>query len=223
MEKILLELFSGSGQMSEVFRSHGWKTVTVDYNPEMKADYCMNVYDLTIPEIEKMCGRLPDVVWMSPDCTTYSKLGARYHRYKVTRTPVPKSDYAMYCDSHNRELFDMVQNTNWLWFIENPRGFMRLMDFVEGMPRYTVTYCQYGDTRRKETDIFTNHPNPRFKPVCKNGDSCHLPVGHNGKYGNGIQAIETVFERSKIPLGLCEHIYEISEEFYNSDRSDRGD
>lgn len=25
----------------------------------------------------------------------------------------------------------------------------------------------------KSTDIWTNHPNPKFLPMCKNGDSCH--------------------------------------------------
>ena len=45
------------------------------------------------------------------------------------------------------------------------------MYFMQGLPRYTVTYCQYGERRQKPTDIWTKHPNPKFKPPCKCGSS----------------------------------------------------
>ena len=56
-----------------------------------------------------------------------------------------------------------------LFFIENPRGGMRTMDFVAGIPRYTVTYCQYGERFMKPTDIWTNCADPQFKPPCEKG------------------------------------------------------
>lgn len=219
-EKVMLELFSGSCQMSNTFKKHGWKTISIDYNPDYHPDIVMNVYDLTPDKIKCVCGgKMPNVIWLSPDCTTYSKLGSRFHREKITRTPIPKSQYAEYCDKNNRILFQMIKDLSSkfdiLYFVENPRAFMRLMDFTENMPRYTVTYCQYGDHNRKETDIWTNHPNPRFKPCCKNGDKCHLPVGHNGIYGNGIQQIKNPFESAKIPIGLCEHIADICDEYFD--------
>lgn len=37
---LLLELFSGSHILSDTFKSHGWETVTVDYNPEYEPDHC---------------------------------------------------------------------------------------------------------------------------------------------------------------------------------------
>ena len=43
------------------------------------------------------------------------------------------------------------------------------MEWMRGLPRYTVTYCQYGDNRMKPTDIWTNHPEPKFLPMCHNG------------------------------------------------------
>ena len=36
---ILLELFSGSGILSDTFKCHGWETITIDYNPDYQADY----------------------------------------------------------------------------------------------------------------------------------------------------------------------------------------
>ena len=60
---------------------------------------------------------------------------------------------------------------------------MRKMECMQDLPRYTVTYCQYGDTRMKPTDIWTNHPNPKFKPPCKNGDKCHVAAPRGSRTG----------------------------------------
>jgi len=97
-----------------------------------------------------------------------------------------------------------------VWFIENPRGGMRKMDFMSGLPRYTVTYCQYGDSRMKPTDIWCNHPNPKFRPPCHNGDPCHVSAPRGAK--TGTQGLAGSVERSVIPPALCRHIVDICEE-----------
>lgn len=84
------------------------------------------------------------------------------------------------------------------------------MDFMNGLPRYTVTYCQYGDTRMKPTDIWTNHPNPKFKPPCNNGDPCHVSAPRGSVMGT--QGLTGSKLRAVIPKELCEHIVEICEE-----------
>ena len=118
---------------------------------------------------------MPDVVWLSPDCTTYSIAGIRHHRKKDIKTgePIAVSDYAAFCDKVNTHIIEVVKELGCTYFIENPRSCFRKMSFVKGIPMYTVTYCQYGDTRMKPTDIFTNHSDPQFKPPCKNGAPCH--------------------------------------------------
>lgn len=97
------------------------------------------------------------------------------------------------------------------FFIENPRGKMRKMDCMQELPRYTVTYCQYGDTRMKPTDLWTNHPNPKFKPMCKNGDPCHVAAPRGSR--TGTQGLKDATERSVIPSELCKHIVGICEEY----------
>ena len=84
------------------------------------------------------------------------------------------------------------------------------MDFMKEKPRYTVTYCQYGDDRMKPTDIWTNHPEPKFKQMCKNGDSCHVSAPRGSK--TGTQGRKGSVDRSIIPHELCLHIARISEE-----------
>ena len=84
------------------------------------------------------------------------------------------------------------------------------MDFMQGIPRYTVTYCQYGDKRMKPTDIWTNHPAPNFKPMCKNGDPCHERAPR-GSVTGGTQSIKGARDRAIIPPLLCQHIVDICE------------
>lgn len=88
------------------------------------------------------------------------------------------------------------------------------MDFMQGLPRYTVTYCQYGDERMKPTDIWTNHPNPQFKPPCHYGDPCHVPAPRGAK--TGTQGLENAIQKAIIPKALCEHIVDICEEAIRS-------
>ena len=89
------------------------------------------------------------------------------------------------------------------------------MTWMQGLPRHTVTYCQYeldkptNERRMKPTDIWTNHPQPNFKPMCKNGDSCHVSAPRGAK--TGTQGLKGSKERSVIPRMLCEHIVYICE------------
>ena len=93
---------------------------------------------------------------------------------------------------------------------------------MQDIPRYTVTYCQYGDIRMKPTDIWTNHPHPQFKPMCKPRDNCHESSPRGGTIRswrdkgiylgyNGTTGLKNKVERAKIPDELCEHIVDICE------------
>lgn len=84
------------------------------------------------------------------------------------------------------------------------------MSWMQELPRYTVTYCQYGEERMKPTDLWCNHPDPKFKPPCKNGDKCHVSAPRGSR--TGTQGIKGSVDRSRIPKELCEHIVKICEE-----------
>lgn len=166
---------------------------------------------LTADEINEKFGR-PDVIWASPDCSSYSIAAISHHRrQEEDGNLTPVSDYAKFCDRVNQHVLGLILTLSpRFWFIENPRGGLRKMNFMRALPRYTVTYCQYGDTRMKLTDIWTNHPDPKFKPMCHNGDPCHVSAPRGAK--TGTQGLKGSVERSVIPRVLCEHIAEICEE-----------
>lgn len=210
---IVLELFAGTRSISKAFEEKGHKTYSIEWNKDFEnIDLYEDINNVTRDQIIELCGGIPDVIWASPDCTTYSLAGISHHRRKINNKLIPISEYAKFCDKTNAHVIDLIKELKpKYWFIENPRACLRKMDFMQGLPRYTVTYCQYGDKRMKPTDIWTNHPNPKFKPMCHNGDDCHEKAPRGSKTGTqGIKGGGR--ERAIIPKGLCEHIVKICEE-----------
>ena len=195
-----------------MFEARGHEVYSVEWNKNFEnIDLYDDIMNVTAEQIIRDFGH-PDVIWASPDCTTFSIAAISHHRRKNPETGNldPISDYAKFCDKVDQHVLDLIRELNpTYYFVENPRGGMRKMTWMQGIPRYTVTYCQYGDTRMKPTDIWTNHPNPKFKPPCKNGDSCHTPAPRGSK--TGTQGLKGSVERSIIPIELCNHIVDICE------------
>lgn len=174
-------------------------------------DLYEDISNVSADDIFRLFGR-PDVIWASPDCTTFSIAAISHHRRKnpVTGSLEPVSEYALFCDKVDIHVLELIRELNpKYYFIENPRGGMRKMEWMRELPRYTVTYCQYGDIRMKPTDIWTNHPNPDFLPMCRNRDACHVAAPRGSK--TGTQGLKGARERSMIPQKLCEHIVIICE------------
>ena len=209
----ILELFAGTRSIGKAFEAHGHEVFSVEWDKNFEnIDLYADISTLTVEQVLSLCGGYPDIIWASPDCSTYSVVAISHHRRKdkITGNLDPVSDYAKFCDETNKHVLDLIRELNpKYFFIENPRGGLRKMDFMQGIPRYTVTYCQYGEKRMKPTDIFTNYPNPNFKPPCKNGDSCHTPAPRGAR--TGTQGIKGARDRSIIPRALCEHIVNICE------------
>jgi site-specific DNA-cytosine methylase len=171
----------------------------------------IDIGELTADMILERFGK-PDVIWAGFDCTTFSIAAISHHRTKnpVTGSLEPKSDYAKKCDEVNKHCLDLIkQLAPKFYFIENPVAGLRKMDYMQPIPRHTITYCQYGFHYRKATDIFTNHPDPQFKPPCHNGDPCHEKAPRGSK--TGLQGIKDKALRSAYPPALCEHIVDICE------------
>ncbi len=213
----VLELFAGTRSIGKAFEAKGHEVFSVDWERSFPdIDLYADIGNLSVDEVLSKFGR-PDVVWMSFDCTTYSIAAISHHRTlnPITGSLDPISEYARQCDIIDQHCLDLVDELKpKFWFIENPRGGMRKMSWIQSLPRYTTTYCGYGDSRMKPTDIWTNHPDPRFKPPCKNGDLCHIAAPRGSR--TGTQGLKDHVERSRIPKLLCEHIVDICEEAFDS-------
>lgn len=209
----VLELFAGTRSIGKAFEERGHEVYSVEWDTSHEnIDLYIDIMELTSDMILEKFGK-PDIIWASPDCTSYSIAAISHHRTKNAETGNldPVTDYAKFSDKLNTHIHKLIAELQpKYWFIENPRGGMRKMNFMKDKPRYTVTYCQYGDTRMKPTDIWTNHPNPKFKPMCKNGAPCHVSAPRGSR--TGTQGLKGSKQRSVIPHELCKHIAIISEE-----------
>jgi len=205
----ILELFAGTQSIGKAFKDKGHEVFSVEWDKSFEnITLYADILTVQARDIIKRFG-YPDVIWASPDCSTYSVAAISHHRkQEESGNLAPISEYAKFCDKVNMHVLDLIEELKpKYYFIENPRGGLRKMDFMKGLYRYTVTYCQYGETRMKPTDIWTNHPDPRFKPMCKNGDSCHEKAPRGSR--TGTQGIKGSKERSVIPKELCNHIVKI--------------
>ena len=214
-----LELFAGKRSIGKAAEAAGDDVFSVEWDKRFEnIDLYADILTVTAQDILDRFGK-PDVIWASPDCTTFSIAAISHHRRKNPETGNldPVSEYAKFCDKVDQHVLALIKELNpKYWFIENPRGGMRKMTWMQGLPRYTVTYCQYeldkpaNERRMKPTDIWTNHPNPDIKPMCKNGDPCHASAPRGAK--TGTQGLKGSKERSVIPQMLCEHIVRICKE-----------
>jgi len=198
----VLELFSGTASISRAFTIRGHECITVDNQKKLRPTF---VHDIT--KVDTYCYDWikPDVVWASPPCTTFSVASIGKHWTGGYRAYKPKTKEAEVGIEIVKKTLQIINHIEpMFWFIENPRGLLRKMDFMQTLHRKTLTYCQYGDGRMKPTDIWTNAEDWTPKPMCKNGDPCHIPAPRGSR--TGTQGLDNDVERGRIPQQLCDEI-----------------
>lgn len=207
----ILELFAGSRSFSKVAEEMGHETFAVDINDFENIDYVTDILEFDPSKIPFK----PDVIWASPPCTYFSVASIGKHWNKDHTPKTEQAKLGVRVVKKTIEIIEMFQPD--YFFVENPRGKLRKLGLFDGIAeRTTVTYCQYGDTRMKPTDIWTNFlsSNDLFgdnklqgwlpKPICKNGDSCHVSAPRGSQ--TGTQGLKGNYNRSKVPYQLCKEI-----------------
>ena len=197
-----IELFSGTGSFSKVATELGHLTFQTDFALIDHQDLVKDVRDIDVEN------DIPfdevDMLWASPPCEGFSVacIGRNWNHDHT-----PKTDSArlgMELVQHTLRLIEELE-PKW-WFIENPRGKLRKLPFMQDFIRHTVTYCQYGDNRMKPTDIWTNAPWWTPRPMCKNGMPCHVAAPRGSQ--TGTQGLQNYKEKSRIPAELFKEIFE---------------
>jgi hypothetical protein len=201
----ILELFAGSRSIGKTAENLGFDVFSVDIEPFDGIDLVKDIEFLTPDDVPFK----PDLIWASPPCTTYSIAAISTHR----NMGKPKTAFAEKSDRLVLNTLQIIKKFNCVYYIENPRGYLRKMDFMQGIPRTTITYCSYGDKRMKPTDIWSNNIasifncngwNPR--PMCFNNNlNCHHEPAPRGSK-TGTQGVKGSYNRSKIPDQLCREI-----------------
>jgi hypothetical protein len=199
----ILELFAGSRSIGKEAEKLNFNVFSSDINNFDKIDYVVNILDFNYSKVTF----IPDVIWASPPCTFFSVASIGKHWNK---DHTPKSDNALLGVKIVEKTIDIIKhfkslNPNLIYFVENPRGKLRKLPVTQYFDiRHTVTYCQYGDSRMKPTDIWTNSNIWIPRKICKNGDNCHISAPRGSR--TGTQGLKDSYEKSKIPHLLCKEI-----------------
>ncbi len=215
----VLELFAGSRSFSRVAEQYGWETYTTDYEDFEKIDQVCDIVDFDINKMLKEFGK-PEILWISPPCTTFSVASIGHHWKGGNKAYIPKTQEAVLGMRIVAEAKLILRTLNPKYFyIENPRGLLRKLPVMtkEDYIRHTIWYCQYHSKddedrglmkRAKPTDIWTNDLNWKPKAVCKNGNpECDHEKAPRGSR-TGTQGLKNDYERSMIPADLCKEIIE---------------
>lgn len=204
-----IELFSGTCSFSNVASRRGYDIFTVDNDPQHDTHICGDIREID----PNLLPSAPEFLWASPPCQGFSVavIGRNWHKNYT-----PKTDTARLAVELVEETLHRIEAIapKW-WFIENPRGMLRKLPIMEHLPfRHTVTYCQYGDTRQKPTDVWTNahwwHP----RAACGRGAPCHEAAPRGSR--TGTQGIKGAKNRSRIPTHLFEEIFNQYDEYKRS-------
>ena len=197
----ILELFAGSRSIGKVADRLTFDVYSSDIEQFGGIDYVVDILEFDVTKITFK----PDIIWASCPCTAFSVAAIGKNWTKVGDDYLPKNPRAEFGLKLVQKTLEIIEHFNSTYFfIENPRGMLRKMPIMADLPRQGVTYCQYGDTRMKPTDIWTNSTKWIPRPMCKNGDPCHVAAPRGSK--TGTQGLKGSYERSKIPEDLC---YEI--------------
>lgn len=201
----VLELYAGSRSIGKAAEALGMEVLSSDMTAYEGIDVVGDV--MSIP-MSKWTRFKPDIVWASPPCTAFSVAALGHHWTGGRGAFVPKTSSAAIGQALVLKTLKIIRACNpTVWYIENPRGALRKMSFMQGVgTRHTVTYCQYGDTRMKPTDVWTNNELWVPRPMCKNGSPCHEAAPRGAK--TGTQGLKGAHERAIIPHALCMEVME---------------
>ena len=199
---LVFDFFAGTGSSTQAFEDAGHTVVKFELDDRFEADDHVDVMDLTVAGLLEKYGR-PDFVWASPPCTAFSVASIGYH-WNPDHTPkTSAATESMKLAAHTRALIEGLE-PRFGFVIENPRGKLRKLPMLHGLPRHTVTYCAYGDDRMKPTDLWTTVKNWQPRPMCKNGDDCHKSAPRGAK--TGTQGRVGAVSRSMVPFALGSEI-----------------
>ena len=202
----IVELFSGSGIISQEFKRAGHDTFSIDIRrrkgicmPDLKA----NILDTSSHDIPfRKC----HVLWASPPCDVWSYAAGSFH---WTKNNLPRTKK---CLEHLHILEKCMAIIEELspeyFFIENPRGrlrhYPRMLKFLKKHHAVTkeLTLSSYGFITTKPTNIFTNAVDYSPKELHK--------FGRGAKVRHRFDNL-TKCQRQRIPQQLATEIRQYCE------------
>lgn len=207
---LIFDFFSGTGSSTQAFKDAGHTVISFELDESFEATENVDIFLLSADYLLSQYGR-PDFVWASPPCTAFSVASMGHHWGGGYRNYEPKTEAAKFNQELVAHTVNLINELNPSkgWLMENPRAMLRKLPVVAGLPRRTVTYCTYGDSRMKPTDLWGEVPGWVHREPCKNGQGCHEAAPRGSK--TGTQGLRNAKERSRVPYELGKEILDAIE------------
>lgn len=215
--KRILELFCGTKSVGKVFEGAGYEVISLDYNKKFNATHTEDIltWDYTIYPVGYF-----DVIWASPDCTTWSIASGGKYRTKASIYG-HGNQYQEQATISNNMILRVIEILKYFqpnsWFIENPNGLLKmfppLIQFIDEMGAFMnlVYYANYNNWGfPKPTNIWSNLPlwENENLPIMPIDTYTTRYVSNRRKNKRTYKSFSnsTAEERSKIPPGLIERL-----------------
>ena len=216
--KRILELFCGTKSVGNVFEKDGYEVISLDYNKKFNATHTEDI--LTWDYTQYPPGYF-NVIWASPDCTTFSLATGGKYRTKTSIYGL-NNEYQIKATLGNNMVLRVIEIIKYFqpksWFIENPRGLLKyfppLNEFIADEEHNSnmnlVYYANYNNWGfPKPTNIWSNLPlweNEKM-PIMPEDTYMMKYHNYNKKEKRMYKAYQTnAKERSKIPPDLIERL-----------------
>lgn len=202
---IIYDFFAGTGSATKAFEDAGHTVIKIELDEYFEA-HERDILQLDAQYLIDKYGK-PDFIWASPPCTTFSVASLRWYWTKENGKAVPKNEKTLAGIRLVEHTVKLIQDLNPTigWLMENPRGMLRKQDVVKDLPRQTVTYCQYGKSYMKPTDLWGYVPGWKPRPMCKPGAGCHefsKRSSRSGLQGALIPGMKRTAVRAMVPHEL---------------------
>jgi len=205
-KKTMVEFFKGSGKLAKAFQKRGYDVYTIDNNPDLKPDLCIDMLLFKVSMLPERF-RNPDVAHFGVPCTKFSVAGRSSNFTNFMPNSID-SCLALALVYKSLDLIKEMQPKS--WFIENPMGYLRMFPFMRRLPRKEVWYCQYGDNKAKPTDFWTNRIEWIPKKCFNENPNCNHDRAPRGSK-SGTQGLDNAYERGVYPEKLCQEIVDVCE------------
>lgn len=201
----ILDFFAGLGGelRRKKIESRGHEYVTLDMEAKFNCDLVCDIFTITPGFLNPFHF---DFIWASPPCEAFSVASMGHHWGGGKCQYLPKTPEAVLNQKIVEHTIKLISSINPQkgWLMENPRGVLRKLPCVSGLPRTTVCYCRYGDTRMKPTDLWGKVDNWTPREMCHNGNPDHEAAPRGSK--TGTQGMKNAADRAVVPWELWEDI-----------------
>jgi hypothetical protein len=201
----VLDLFAGKKGASAAFVDRGHEVVTLDISEHFG---CTLTSDILCCDADSLNTYGPfDFIWASPPCEAFSVASMGHHWKGGDCAYKPATEHAVVSQeivAHTIRLIAALSPRAWV--MENPRGVLRKLRCVAGIPQVEVCYCRYGHRAMKPTDLWGRLPDGWLpRPMCHNGHPDHEAAPRGSK--TGTQGLGNAADRAVVPydlsLSLC--------------------